>query len=388
MKGHVDNQQIMNDAINVLTAIIEDRILEGGGWMPFDEFMNAALYEPGHGYYETRKPFGERGDFITAPTMGPWLSLAITDLICWGWEALGKPAQWHLLEQGGGEGELLLAVVKMLQNRAIVQPAEIITVERSGQMRQRQKKRYEDAGLSVFQADSLKSINSLENCIFFCNELVDAFPVRCFEWLSEHMVERGVTGTRQGVVWQSAREPLSDGPCIDPELISGWPEGYCSEWNPGLAGWQLDVASVMQRGYVFCVDYGYPKREYYRPQRYEGTLLAHSRHQTREDVLSAPGNMDITAHVDFSALHRAGLDHDLQGTVFMGQGAWMAQSPSVQSHIEAMANTPEWARESANIKRLLMPFGMGELFKLFIQVIHASVTPPPFLKDFNRIDAL
>jgi len=104
--------------------------------------------------------------------------------------------------------------------------------------------------------------------------------------------------------------------------------------------------------------------------------------------LTTPGSMDITAHVDFSALHRAGLDQNLQALVFMAQGAWMAQSPSVQSHIEAMANTPEWARESANIKRLLMPFGMGELFKLFIQAFHASVTPPPFLKDFNRIDAL
>jgi len=378
----------MNDATNALNSIIEDRIRKRGGWIPFDEFMNAALYEPVHGYYETRRVFGEKGDFITAPAMGPWLPLAMTDLICWGWEALGKPAQWHLLEQGGGEGELLLAVVKMLQNRDIIQPAKLIAVEQSGRMRRRQKKHYEEAGLSVLQVDRLRSINGLENCIFFCNELLDAFPVRCFEYLDRGMFERGVTGAGQGFSWQSARELLSEEPCIDPELISGWPEGYCSEWNPGLARWQQDVASVMQKGYVFCVDYGYPQREYYRPQRYEGTLLAHSRHQTREDVLSAPGSMDITAHVDFSALHRAGLDHDLQGTVFMGQGAWMAQSPSVQSHIEAMANTPEWARESANIKRLLMPFGMGELFKLFIQVFHASVTPPPFLKDFNRIDAL
>jgi len=378
----------MNDATNALNSIIEDRIRERGGWMPFDEFMHTALYEPVHGYYETSRVFGEKGDFITASALGPWLPLAMTDLICWGWESLGKPAQWHLLEQGGGEGELLLAVVKLLQNRDIIQPAKLIAVEQSGWMRRRQKKHYEDASLSIFQVDSLRSITGLENCIFFCNELLDAFPVRCFEYLNRCMFERGVTGAGQGFSWQSARELLSEEPCIDPELISGWPEGYCSEWNPGLASWQQDVASVMQKGYVFCVDYGYPQREYYRPQRYEGTLLAHSRHQTREDVLSAPGSMDITAHVDFSALHRAGLDQNLQASVFMAQGAWMVQSPSVQSHIEAMTNTPEWARESANIKRLLMPFGMGELFKLFIQAFHASVTPPPFLKDFNRIDAL
>lgn len=372
-----------------MNSTITEMIQGNDGWIPFDRFMNAALYEPGHGYYEMRRVFGEQGDFITAPAMGPWLSLAMADLVCWGWESLGRPAEWSLLEQGGGEGNLLVAVTALLHERKIVQPTRIIAVEQSCQMRQRQKTCYAEAGLSVIQTSCLSSVAHLENCIFLCNELFDAFPARCFEFRNASMLERGVSAHNGGFIWQCSAETLNDGPDIDPELITRWQEGYCSEWNPGLAGWQQDVAAVIQRGYLFCVDYGYTQTEYYRPQRCEGTLLAHSGHRTREDILLLPGSMDITAHVDFSALQKAGQDHGMQGTTFMTQGAWMSQSPIVLRRIEAMANTPEWASgEAENIKRLLMPFGMGELFKLYIQSAQAPVVVPPFLSRYNRIDCL
>lgn len=379
----------MTDRKLQLKTILQGRIRAAGGWIPFDEFMHAALYEPKLGYYENRQVLGEQGDFVTATSMGRWLSLALMDLIDWGWHSLGSPDRWCLIEQGGGEGQLLVDVVQLVREHGLREPAQVIAVEASEQMRERQRKHYELAGVEVKQVVKLSDIDGCENNLMFCNELLDALPVRCFEYAGGRLYERGVVSTGRGFDWQRGPELSVDGPPISADIKSGWAEGYVSEWNPGLENWQQDVASAIGRGYIFCVDYGYPRKEYYRPQRREGTLLAHSRHRTREDVLTEPGSMDITAHVDFSALRLAGTEHNLLPVTFMSQGAWLAQSPSVQRRIENMAVHPDQhLDEMAHLKRLIMPFGMGEVFKLYVQANHAPVEPPPYLSGFNRLDTL
>ncbi|MFQ5355543.1 MAG: class I SAM-dependent methyltransferase [Mariprofundaceae bacterium] len=379
----------MTDRTEQLNTIIRDRIRKGGGWIRFDEFMQAALYEPELGYYESSQAFGEQGDFVTGVSMGPWLALALTDLIYWGWKNMGEPEQWHLIEQGGGEGKLLLDVVNILQDSSMPQPAQIIAVESSKMMRQRQKKHYDQAGVIVTQYSRLTDVSVGENCLMFCNELLDAMPVRCFEYSGNGLYERGVVNHAHGFGWQKRTDPLEDSTVIPETITSTWPEKYSSEWNPNLELWQQDVASVVQRGYVFCVDYGYARSEYYRSQRHEGTLLGHKQHQVSEDVLSLPGSMDITAHIDFSSLRASGLAYEMQPIVFMTQGAWLAQSPSVQKKIESMATEPgQHLDEIAHIKRLMLPFGMGELFKLYLQARHVPNNTPPHLSSFNRLGLL
>jgi SAM-dependent MidA family methyltransferase len=379
----------MTDRKWQLTSILQSRIRRAGGWIPFDGFMNAALYEPGLGYYESQQAFGERGDFVTASSMGRWLSLALMDLIDWGWRRLGSPDSWCLIEQGGGDGRLLVDLVQLVRERGLREPAQVIAVEASEHMRERQRENYDLAGIEVKQVARLSDVDRCENGLMFCNELLDAMPVRCFEYAGEKLYERGVINAGEGFGWQRGPEVTVGGPRIPEDIRSGWTEGYISEWNPGLENWQREVASAIGRGYIFCVDYGYPRKEYYRPQRREGTLLAHSGHRTREDVLTDPGSMDITAHVDFSALRLAGIEHGLLPVTFMSQGAWLAQSPSVQEWIENMAASPDqYLDEMSHLKRLMLPFGMGEIFKLYVQASHAPVDAPPYLSRFNRLDAL
>ncbi len=381
---------------DMLADSIRKHIERAGGWLAFDAFMRAALYTPEYGYYESAEVFGETGDFVTGPDMGPWLALALADLISWGWEQMGSPARWCLIEQGGGSGRLMCEVIKSLDQAGYNLPTSIVAVEGSGHMRQRQCAWYQHEGISVQQVSCLNEVEAQENTLYFCNELPDAFPVRCFAWHQQRMFERGVTWEDERFTW--SERALENPPEIDPLYMREWPDGYRSEWNPPLLSWQGDIAACMQRGYVFCVDYGYAASEYYRPGRREGTLLAHLRHQALNDVLTDPGSRDITAHVDFTALNMAGREAGLDTVCWMTQGAWLAQSPSVQMHLQQLAASADVKsmQAIAAVKRMLIPQGMGELFKLNIQSCHASAgTPPflkpgtpPFLKQFNRMHAL
>jgi len=363
-----------------------------GGWISFDTFMQQALYAPGLGYYETREVFGREGDFLTGPDTGPWLSLGLADLIEWGWKELGQPSQWSLVEQGGGSGRLLADVLALLSGRGMVMPTSIHAVERSAQMRERQKQSYAKLGVSAQQHESLAGVSGADNLIYFSNELPDAFPVRCFLWNQGMLRERGVGLDEKGEFCWSDRPAEAPGslPPLSSGILRQWPPGYFSEWNPYLAAWQADVSRIMRRGFVFSVDYGFAQAEYYRPHRVEGTLLGHLKHEPVHDVLSDPGSRDITAHVDFTAMGRAGLDAGLSMSCWIAQGAWLAQSPAVQAYIQE-ASTKATAESMAlmgGAKRMLLPQGMGELFKLSVQGKGVDDTPPDYLESFNRIDAL
>ena len=356
-----------------------------GGCLPFDTYMNMALFEPELGYYESRQVFGAEGDFITGIDLGPWLGLGFTDLMVWGWEQLGKPNDWVLLEQGGGSGRLLTQVMQHLQAFDVALP-QCIAVERSAYMRQRQVELYQEKGLDVRIVADLDAVDTELPVLMMCNELVDAFPVKTFVYRQGHYWERSVTVQDGTYQWHECETPMAPPPHIDADIQASWSDGYISEYNPMLDAWQQSVARVVGNGFVFCVDYGYAQREYYRSTRQEGTLMGHQGHQVLDDVLTAEvGSCDITAHVDFTALARAGEAWGFQTTSFITQGAWLAQSPSVQAAIQALAQegSVEAMQAMAQAKRMLLPMGMGESFKLLIQGMQHDVCPA-YLTPLDR----
>lgn len=374
-----------------LEQIIRARISDAGGFLPMDAYMQAALYEPALGYYESKTVFGKSGDFVTAPELGPWLGLGFADLIANAWQQLGEPAEWVLLEQGSGSGKLLVLVTELLARMLPAGPKRVISIERSDGLRQRQKNLFDERGMHVEQYASLHEIEPVENIIVFSNELPDAFPVRCFCYHSGHFFERGVSaGDHGALTWSTADKPMASPPVIASRLVDGWPDGYISEFNPGLAGWQQSLARIVVRGVVITLDYGYSQAEYYRPGRVEGTLLAHAGHAASADVLTDPGSRDITAHVDFSELVRCGERAGLQPVLWMTQGGWLAQSPSLQSFVESLSRQPDAnsLHLLAHAKRLLMPFGMGEVFKLLVQSARVTIERPAYLPQFDHLREL
>jgi len=374
----------------LLIRMIRQRIVEAGGYLPFDAFMQAALYEPGLGYYETKTVFGEKGDFVTASELGPWSTLAMADLVLNGWQQMGEPARWTLIEQGSGSGLQLAALLDILVQLPMQPPATVISVEHCAPLRERQEKLYAERQLDVTLVGSLEEVQESQYVIYYSNELPDAFPVSCFHYRQGIFYERGVGLNESGFCWTDAAEPMQQAPAIAPELIAAWPDDYISEHNPALADWQTGLARIIQSGFVFTVDYGYSQQEYYRQARVEGTLLAHVEQTASEDVLSEPGSRDITAHVDFTALIRAGEQAGLKPQLWMSQGGWLAQSPSVQSLLQSLAaqNDAISMHLLAHAKRMMMPFGMGEVFKLLIQSKGVDAVKPDYLTRFDHLGTL
>ncbi len=349
-----------------LTEFILGLMQKNGGAIPFQSWMNAALYAPKLGYYESETIFGKTGDFTTAAAMGNWLALAFAESIHKSWQAMGEPNHWTLLEQGGGNGVLLCNTLAQLATLGLT-PPHIIAVETSEQLRQRQADNFAKHRFTVQQATHLQDIKPVENLIMFSNELPDAFPVQCFQYKDEQTIERGVDWDGQTFIWADLAPTKLD---IGKHIQDKWQDGYISEFNPHLSSWQQDVSSLFERGVVLTVDYGYTQQEYYRAQRMEGTLMGHYQHQVVEDVLKlSPGLCDITAHVDFTALKKSGESAGLNSIAYTTQGAWLAQSASVQQHLQELAAHPsvDNMKQITQAKHLMLPTGMGESFKLLIQ---------------------
>ena len=368
-----------------LQSMIADNIRASNGFLPFEGFMRAALYEKKLGYYESKHVFGEAGDFVTGADLGPWLAMGFADLMFWGWQQLGRPEHWVLLEQGGGTGRLLTQVLRFLQHQDMLFPT-VIAVERSAQMRERQQAHYAEKGFDVQQYIELADVKTDLPVLMMCNELPDAFPVRSFVWRNQCFYERGVQLSDDRFVWSESQESMADAPSIDTTLIETWSNGYISEYNPALPAWQKNVSDVIGDGFVFCVDYGYSQQEYYRSNRIEGTLMGHKAHQVVENVLADVGLCDLTAHVDFTALAKSGMKYDLLPCSFITQGGWLAQSPMVQQAISELAQdgSIESVQALAHAKRMLLPFGMGETFKLFVQGKGKQLCPD-YLKSLDRM---
>lgn len=373
----------------ILLERICQAIEQEGGWLPFDRFMGMALYEPELGYYESKEVFGEPGDFVTGASLGPWLALGFADLIVWAWQEMGRPDPWYLLEQGGGNGQLLAKLALLLQETGIVMP-QFIAVERSHWMRQRQQQQYQQLGLHVQHYHALTDVPVLGAAIMISNELPDAFPVKSFQKLDGKLFERGVACGEQGLQWQPSPVALPGVPGVTEAQMDSWPHAYVSEWNPYLADWQQQLARILGRGYSFCVDYGYSAREYYRDSRIGGTLMGHHQHEVIEDVLANPGQCDITAHVNFSELAEAGQRAGFQTLAWMTQGAWLAQSPGVNAAIQALAQEQSASAMHAlqSAKRMMMPFGMGETFKILIQEKGTDACAPEYLSSLDRKESL
>jgi len=373
-----------------LRAIIQQRITAAGGLIPFDQFMQAALYEPGLGYYETKTVFGEKGDFVTASELGPWSSLAMADLVFDAWQQMGEPTTWTLIEQGSGSGQQLAALMDILSQFSMQQASTVISVEHCAQLRERQAQLFTERQLSIQTQASLDDVAAAKHVIYYSNELPDAFPVDCFHYHQGEFFERGVGINGNDFCWLDSKAPMPSPPAIAPELIASWPDDYISEWNPAISTWQQQLARIITSGFVFTVDYGYSQQEYYRQARVEGSLLAHVGQTACEDVLSEPGSRDITAHVDFTALVRAGRHAGLEPILWMSQGGWLGQSPSVQSLIQSLAaqNDKISMHLMAHLKRMLMPFGMGEVFKLLVQSKGIQASKPNYLSQFDHLNSL
>ena len=305
------------------------------GWISFARYMELAAQV----YYgRDDRQFGARGDFITAPELGSLFGRTLARQL--------KEIDGPILEFGAGSGALAETLLKELER-------EYLILETSAALRERQAARL---GSRVKFPERLP-----ENFrgVMLANEVVDAMPVHAVGWRSSGVVERGVSGK---LGWD---ERPANGALLDAARALEVPVPYDSEI--GLAGqaWMRSVAQHLAEGVLFVIDYGFPRNEYYHPQRSMGTLMCHARHRAHGDPFERPGEQDITAHVDFSALARAAREGGLEVLGYATQAQFLVNCGITDVLADAnVENALHYAPIAAEAQQLLSPAEMGELFKV------------------------
>jgi SAM-dependent MidA family methyltransferase len=335
--------------------------------------MSWALYDPDVGYYSRpRSPLGERGDYYTSPELHPAFAALIGRLVEQVWAVLGRPNSFVLHESGPGTGRFARDLLDSLQR---YQP-ELYTVfsyhldERSPALRLEQQRLLTRAG----HLDRVRWVEGFESGeapnFLFANELLDAFPVHLVERRADSLLELYVT-------LEDDRLALVPGPLSAPELaayfqrLGTWPgEGCRAEVNLAALEWLRWAAAAVERGLVLLLDYGYPAELLYSPSRRSGTLLCYYQHTLNSNPLRHIGEQDITAHVDFTSLQRAGEAGGLEPLGLVSQRRLLGNLgwSRLRGMVESTPLPPtERAANLRALDSLIDPQGLGRVLSLAMQ---------------------
>lgn len=366
----------MSETPNPLTIAIREEISRRGP-IPFRDFMARALYDPNHGYYGSgRARVGRGGDFFTNVSVGPLFGQLLARQFAEMWARLGQPGEFAIVEQGAHHGDFATDTLTALQQLApeCFAATTYWIVEPLAALRLVQEEKIHAAGYrNVRWADSLAALPRFVG-VHFSNELPDAFPV--------HRVVRQADGWQERLVtFKGDRFAFIDGPLSAPALAEHLTRlpvvslDYETEINLAAPAWIAEVAARLERGFLLAIDYGWPRAEYYRPERSSGTLSAYASHQREDDPLARPGEIDLTAHVDFTSLAEAALASGLEIAGFTDQHHFMVGVG--QLHFTSDAASPQEIRA---FKTLMHPNLLGRSFHALAL---SKATDAPTLTGFR-----
>ena len=351
-----------------LVARIRAELDSARGWLPFDRYMERALYAPGLGYYSGgARKFGLRGDdgsdFVTAPELSPLFAATLARPLA---EALQVSGTRDVMEFGAGTGKLAAGLLNALNALGAGFDSYLI-VDLSGELRERQRETIAAAAPAlVAKVRWLDALPEAFEGVVIGNEVLDAMPVRLF-------ASNGGVWHERGVVWRDDAFAFDDRPVsaaadlalladIDID-VSG--DGYVTETHEAASAFTRTICTMLTRGAAFLIDYGFPRHEYYHAQRAQGTLMCHYRHRAHGDPFLYPGLQDITAHVEFTGIAEAGVETgaDLLGFTSQARFLLNAGITEVLSEIDP-ADTARFLPAANAVQKLLSEAEMGELFKV------------------------
>ncbi|HET6492315.1 MAG TPA: SAM-dependent methyltransferase, partial [Burkholderiales bacterium] len=283
-----------------VTARIQAEIEASGGWISFSRYMELALYAPGLGYYVAgARKLGPDGDFVTAPEISDLFGRALAQQVQQVLAADGD----EILEVGAGSGTLAASLLAELDRRGTL-PSRYLILELSPDLRVRSRDAL--AARVPHLLERVAWLNRLPPSFSGCvlgNEVLDAMPVHVIRREGDALREKGVVWTRERLDW--GEHPLSEDLLARIDRSCFPASGYCSEVQLVAQGFVKGMGGILERGVALFIDYGFPRREYYHPQRARGTLMCHYRHHAHDDPFFLPGLQDITSHIDFTAIAEA-----------------------------------------------------------------------------------
>ncbi len=360
-----------------LVTLIRDKIKQSEvAMIPFAEFMELALYHPELGYYPAKRAkVGKAGDFYTSATVHPVFAETLADAAIELLRASGFELP-TLVEIGGGTGYLMKHLLTRIYAAApdLWQRLRFISVESSPYHRCLQQEALRGLKLekqwfaSVEEAANALSIDG----VVLSNEWLDAYPVHLIERVGGHIQEVGVG-------WNEAEMSFCEGflPEVTEQvaayLAAEQPklaEGMRAEVNCGMKQAIAHVSGMLRQGYVLTIDYGDEEAALYHPSRKRGTLMCYYRHQAHDNPYIHVGEQDITAHVNFSLLMRWGSAVGLEPLILLRQDEFLIRCgilTRLQQHTDRDPFTSEAMRRNRAIQQLILPGGMGGVFRVLVQ---------------------
>lgn len=345
-----------------LLARLRERIRAAGGWLPFEDYMEAALYAPGLGYYAAGEPVGETGDFVTAPELSPLFGACLAECVAAAGAQLGS---YDILEVGPGRGTLAADLLNALARRG-QPPRRYQLLELSPALRARQAAVLaERAPAQRHRVHWLDRLPEAFTGVVLANEVLDAMPVTRIRMEADGIRRLGVAWQEGGLAACARPAPAALAQRIGSRLAGrDLPVPYETEILLQAEAWVRSVAERLDSGMLLLIDYGFPRREFYHPQRDRGTLMCHYRHRAHTDPLVLPGLQDITTHVEFTAIAEAGAASGLALLGYTHQAAFLLDCGLVTQLAALPAGTRAQLEATAAVKRLTLPSEMGELFKV------------------------
>src|SRR5579862_8639951 len=307
----------------MLIDFLRHEINTQGGFISFARFMEAALYHPQFGYYNSPHfTLGKLGDFTTAPELSPLFAKCLTRHI----DSLSLPViKKSILEIGAGTGRLasdLLA--EFAKNNS--EPIDYYIYEISPSLRNKQqlflKKTCPEQFSRIIWLDELpKKFTG----IIIANEVLDALPVHCFCIKGNEIKERCVTWHEDQFRWKLC-QPLSAELQEKVQILKdrySLPAEYESEINLYLPKFIQSITAALTQGLILFIDYGYGQAEYYRQERKDGTLTCFHKHQANHNPFLRIGLQDITAHVDFTSVIESAVHDECDLLGYTTQAAFL-----------------------------------------------------------------
>ncbi len=353
--------------MTALADLLKHRIARSGP-ITMADFMADCLLHPTHGYYATRDPFGQTGDFITAPEISQMFGEMIGLFLAQVWIDQGRPTPFALAEPGPGRGTLMADILRAAKAvPGFVNAAEVHLVEASKTLKEIQRNTLKKNN-TVHWHSSLPTLPDMP-LFLVANEFFDALPIRQFQ--------RDENGWREqllGLSGEALQFGLSD-PAPIAALANRITDTHTGDMVETCQPAQAFMAEIDARishygGVALIIDYG--------DWRSLGDTLQALRNHTPEDPLANPGNADLTAHVDFEAIATAA--PHLQATAMTPQGVFLERLGITQRAQMLAQNLAGAALEdhiSAH-RRLTHPEEMGTLFKTLAFTPKGAPTPPGF----------
>ncbi len=371
-------------------------LIRKSGSITFEKYMDLCLYHPEFGYYmQARERTGVGGDYFTSPDLHPIFARLIARQGADMWETLNRPSRFTWVEMGAGRGLFAVDFLRWVwQSRPdFFDALDYVVVEPGPKQRARVLERVagESMGAQFRAIASLEELDPAAGC-FFSNELVDAFPVAVVTRTRGRMKEIYVTAEGENLLETTGSISDSTIAAAVARYANQLEEGHRVEVNRRAALWIPSVAEKLARGFVITIDYGDLAGFLYTARRPQGTLLAYQGHSASEDFYATPGEQDLTAHVNFSALIDAGKQAGLNFVGFTTQERFLmalGEANEFADLYDPGQTEDEKVQARLQLKRLIYPGGtegdrgMGSIFKVLVQSRGVGEAPLAGLK-FDR----